>query len=111
MKTATASTKFTSTRWKVAGRCCDPGSDLTEAFHKKNCRSTSASSSSFTTPEDAEKHSSNPSSQHSSQNLPGTPNEPRSKQPFLELRVVHQLLTGQERTKMQVTCRANRVEK
>ena len=71
MKTATASTKFTSTRWKVAGRCCDPGSDLTEAFHKKNCRSTSASSSSFTTPEDAEKHS--------SQNLPGTPNEPRSK--------------------------------
>ena len=76
MKMAMASTKFTSTRWKAAGRCCDLGSDLTEAFHKKSCRSMSGSSSSFTTPENAEKHSSNPSSQPSSRNLPETPDEP-----------------------------------
>ena len=73
---ATGSTKFTSTRGRAAGRCGDPGFDLTAAFRQRSCRSMSGSFSSSTTRENAEKRCSNRSSQSSSRDLVASPDEP-----------------------------------
>src|SRR3954453_17921370 len=49
-RTATASARCTSTRWRASGRCCAPGFGRTAASRRKSCRCTGASSSSCTTP-------------------------------------------------------------
>src|SRR6266568_4574963 len=49
MKMATVFMKSMSIRWKGSGRCCAVGCARIGAFHKKNSRSTSGFSSSFTT--------------------------------------------------------------
>src|SRR4051795_10933115 len=49
-RTATASARCTSTRWRASGPCCAPGSGPTAASRRRSCRSTSPSSGSCTTP-------------------------------------------------------------
>ena len=53
-RTVTGITKFTSTRWRVVGRCCEVGSALTVGFHRNDCQPTSVFSSLSTTPAYAE---------------------------------------------------------
>ena len=55
MKMATACVKSMSIPWKGFGHSCGAGCALIEAFHKRNFRSTSVSSSLFTMPENAGK--------------------------------------------------------
>ncbi len=47
-RTATATMKFTSTRWKVVGRYCGVGFGLTAAFHRNGCPLALVFSSLFT---------------------------------------------------------------
>ena len=81
------SAKYMSTRWKDSGHCFGPGYVLIVAFRRKNCRSISRSSSSFTTLENEGKHSSIRSLSDFWSDLPGTPDEPN----FIRLRKVHRL--------------------
>src|SRR5712691_33407 len=55
MKMATACVKSMSIPWKGFGRSCGAGCALIGAFHKKNFRSTSGSSSLCTMPENEAK--------------------------------------------------------
>ena len=70
------SAKYMSTRWKDSGHCFDLGYVLIGESRKRNCRSISRCSSSFTTLENEEKHSSIRSLSDFWHDLPGTPDEP-----------------------------------
>src|SRR3954464_14457106 len=59
-RTATASARCTSTRWRVSGHCSAPGCVRIAASRRKSCQSISASLSSCTTRAGAEKPCSAP---------------------------------------------------
>ena len=57
-RTATASMRFTSTRWRASGPSCDHGCDRIAEFHRKSSRSILASSNSPITHAKEERRSS-----------------------------------------------------
>src|SRR4051812_20788986 len=75
-RTGTGSARCTSTRSRVSGRCCALGSARIGASRKRSCRTTSASSSSYTTRAAGAKLSSAPSSRALSPDVPVTTPEP-----------------------------------
>src|SRR5713101_8045913 len=56
MKMGTAFVKSMCIRWRASGLSCGAGFAHIGAFHKRNSRSTSVSSSLFTMPENEAKH-------------------------------------------------------
>src|SRR3954447_3139664 len=82
-RTATASARSTSTRWKGSGRCCAPGCGRTGASRRRSCRSTSPSSSSCTTPGAAAGPSSASSSPPWWREVPTTPDPDKSVTSFV----------------------------
>src|SRR4051794_12294029 len=79
-RTATASARCTSTRWRVSGHCSAPGCVRIAASRRRSCQSISASSSSCTTRAGAEKPCSAPLSLPWSGDVlhhPGSRQEPR----------------------------------
>src|SRR4051794_22250650 len=79
-RTATASARCTSTRWRVSGHCSAPGCVRIAASRRRSCQSTSASLSSCTTRAGAEKPCSVPLSLLWSDDVlrhPGSRQEPK----------------------------------
>src|SRR3954464_9714962 len=79
-RTATASARCTSTRWRVSGHCSAPGCVRIAASRRKSCQSISASLSSCTTRAGAEKPCSAPLSLPWSGDVlhhPGSRQEPK----------------------------------
>src|SRR3954464_15747887 len=77
-RTATASARCTSTRWRASGPCCAPGCGPTAASRRRSCRSTSPSSSSCTTPGAGVRPSSVNSSPPWWREVPTTPDPDKS---------------------------------
>jgi len=75
-RTATASARSTSTRWRASVRCCALGCARIAASRRTSCRSISVSSSSCTTRVDAAKPCSARSSPACLRDGPGTTPEP-----------------------------------
>src|SRR3954470_6921487 len=85
-RTGTGSARCTSTRSRVSGRCCALGSARIGASRKRSCRTTSASSSSYTTRAAGAKLSSAPSSRALSPDVPVTTPEPdKSLEDYMDL--------------------------